>query len=113
MGQPHYINLENYEQGPSDGFVRMLTSYNPQHNPTYIDEGNAEMFVVEQKDAEGHVDQLHLTPNQAFEMREKLDKWLEKHFPARPKMITVKHSGMVAKAASILPLVLMAACKIP
>jgi hypothetical protein len=62
------------------GFVPMLTSCNPDHNPTYIDEGNNEMFVVEQLDDQGNVDQLHLTPNQAWEMRDKLTTFLENHF---------------------------------
>lgn len=70
--------LEETREDP--GFVRMLTSYNPQHNPTFIDEGNHELFVIEQKSGDGHVDQIHLTPNQAFEMREKLNAFLSKHF---------------------------------
>lgn len=63
-----------------DGFVRMLSSYNPQHDPTYIDEGNNEVFTVEQRAGDDSVNQLILTPNMAFEMRQKLDSWLEKHF---------------------------------
>jgi hypothetical protein len=101
-----------------DGFVRMLTSYSPENSPTYIDEGNTEMFVVEQIDTssgEARVDQLHLTPNQAYEMREKLNAFLEGHFPnteRKPKLTLVRHSGMIAKAAAILPIgLLAAACK--
>jgi hypothetical protein len=73
----------------------------------YVDEGNNEVFTVEQQDDLGTVHQLALTPVQAFQLRRKLDSWLERHKPG-----LVKHSGAALKAAAALPVMLLAACKL-
>lgn len=99
MANSKYIHLQDYEPSPANGFVRMLSSYNPEHDPTYIDEGNVEMFVVEQKDAAGNVDQLHLTPNQAFELRSKLERFLAIHFGEEQHLVPIRLKDMNALAA--------------
>jgi hypothetical protein len=92
----------------------MITSYNPEFDPTYIDEGNAEMFVIEQVDSDGNVHQVHLAPNQAWELGLKLAPFLEARFgleainQARMNKlkehgvlppVVIQHSGDVALAA--------------
>lgn len=87
------------------GFVRTRTSSDPETNPTFVDEGNNEVFTVEQLDGMGQVHQLVLTPVQAQEMRDKIDSWLRRRKPFS------KRRGHLIKVAAALPAIVLAACR--